>query len=147
MRTCVFSMFEGCQALTFHMPYHFSRQEGRTSLAGLLAQLGTLPSGEAPAWEAAKSWVLWQPVATFLVPEFLPLRGLESGSLLTLGDTKPQSMLEPGPGAPRFCSDVATREPGTPAGTARTGFVDGRLKDLPKPRALSLFKALPKPLH
>lgn len=122
MRTCVFSMFEGCQALMFHMPYHFSRQEGRTSLAGLLAQLGTLPSGEAPAWEAAKSWVLWQPVATFLVPEFLPLRGLESGSLLTLGDTKPLSMLEPGPGAPRFCSDVGTREPGAPAGTRQNRF-------------------------
>lgn len=30
---------------------------------------------------------------------------------------------------------------------ARTGFVEGRFKDLPKPRALSLFKALPEPVH
>lgn len=108
------------------------------SLAGFLAvQLGTLPSQEAPAWEAARSWsvVAGSLSPLSLVPEFLSLRGLESGSLLALVALKPLSMLKPGPVWPLVLREgfggavdyLATREPGAPAGTRQNRFCRGEV--------------------
>lgn len=94
-----------------------------------------------------------------MVPECLSVPELESVSLPALVTPSPSTCLSLGQCSPGFPGRAfegllsiwaaVLWLPGNlvlQQAPARTGFVDAEFKDLPKPRALSLFKALPNGL-
>lgn len=94
-----------------------------------------------------------------MVPECLSVPELESVSLPALVTPSPSTCLSLGQCSPGFPGRAfegllsiwaaVMWLPGNlvlQQAPARTGFVDAEFKDLPKPRALSLFKALPNGL-